>query len=135
MVHMLHTRWSGGARGIGEEYVVSDVPILPTPLIADLTTLQTIVSPVGTDESGTLLLSEISGCYSEEQLNGFLDGLQVPADMNFYFEIEFFRPDGAKTERRRFSTGTAANYDPGQFAWSIRLERARQDRRSNGNPR
>lgn len=135
VVRMVYTRYSGGARGIGEESVVSCDAILPTPLILSLDGLSRIVSVVGADEQGGVLLTEVSGCYTEDQLRGLGDGgAELPPDQSFYYEVEFLsmQPQG---ERRRFSQSGVPEYVPDQYGWRMRLERAQRDRTRAGAPR
>lgn len=137
IVRLVYTQWSGGARGIGEESVLGEPErILPTPLVLDILTLTPIVSPVGADEQRGCLLTEVSGCYTEEQLRGLgSDGSEVPANQSFYYEIEFLRADGVKSERRRFNANSAPAYSADDAQWQVRLERARPDRTRHGAPR
>lgn len=134
VVRWIFTRFAGGARGIGEENVVSEEIILPVPMVLDLQTLTPVVSPVGSDERGGVLLTEISGCYTEEKLRGLDEdnGAAVPADQAFYYEIEFLRADGVKSERRRFNLGGMPAYSSEDAMWQVRLERARPDRLRSG---
>lgn len=138
-VWRVRTRFSGGARGFGEEAILGEPErILPTPLVLDLVSLKPIVSPVGVDEVGGCMLTEISGCYTEEQLRGIdnLDGTPIPADQGFYYDIEFLRADGIQGERRRFNVTSVPAYIADDFGWQLRLERARPDRvRASGAPR
>jgi hypothetical protein len=130
-VHVIRTRWTGGERGIGEEYTKSDTTILPTPRIVDLTSLSEIVQPVGLDEVGMVTLDEISGRYTDDQLRGFHDdGTPPDPDENVFYEVVFPLPDGSSgnVERRRFFPTSAPHYTAGKFEWVVRLERTRQDR-------
>lgn len=133
-VRLVRVRWSGGARGIGETAVVgTPMPILPTPLLLTLDGVSRIVSAIGVDEQGSALLTEVSGCYSEEQLRGMSDdGTPTPPDENFFYEIEFLRPDGQPGAKRRFSLSGVPEYVPDQFGWRLRLERAQGDRTRAG---
>lgn len=139
VVRVVHTRWSAGARNLGEESIIGDpIVILPTPLVRDLSSLVNVVSPIGSDERGSLMVTEISGCYTEEQLRGFddIDGSPVPADQSYFWEIEFIRADGIHSEKRRFNLGAAPFYRADDFSWQVTLERARPERlRSTGAPR
>src|SRR5258708_7147556 len=123
------TSWSGGARGVGEEFMVGTPEnILPPPLLLDLQTLTPVVSPIGLSEQGGVLLTEVSGCYTEEQLRGAAsDGSAVPADQSFYYEVEFLRADGAPGEKRRFSVDGVPVYMPDDVQWQVRVARARPD--------
>src|SRR5579885_2777860 len=62
-VSVVRIRWSGMERGSGFPEVISTMLIEPTPKVADLTSLEEIVQPVGVSESGEILLTQISGTY------------------------------------------------------------------------
>ncbi len=130
-VHIIRTRWTGGDRGIGEEFTISDLTILPTPRLVDMTTLAEIVQPVGLDEIGAVTLDEISGRFNEDQLRSFHDdGTPPNPDENVMYEVVFPLPDGHSDNapRRRFFPVSAPHYTAGKFEWVIRLERTRPDR-------
>jgi hypothetical protein len=137
-VTIVRVRWSGGRRGRGAASVVSEEPILPTPKISSLEALQELAQSVGVDELGAIDLSQISGTYTEDQLRGFRDGDGIPADEEFFYEIEFFPTDSANSggsKKRRFFPRGAPTYFPGRLQWSVRLEKANEDRnRVNGDP-
>lgn len=133
-VSTVRVQWSGGKRGRGTPVVISEEVILPTPKMSALDGLQELVQSVGLDEIGSLELSQISGRYSEEQLRGFTDaGQGIPQDQEFFYEIEFFPHEGP-SKKRRFFTKAAPTYFPGKLQWSIRLEKANDDRARNGDP-
>lgn len=136
-VHMVRTKWSGGERGIGQEFVISDEPLLPTPLLLGLDGVSRIVQPVGLDEVGGCQLTQISGRYAEGFLTGTdEDGNAVDPDVQYYFEIIFPTPgsilDGAP--RRRFYAANAPTYDASKFEWRVTLQRSHSDRRNDGSP-
>lgn len=134
VARIIHTKWSSGNRGRGVEEVVAELVIEPTPKISDLTGVTEIITPVGLDEVGELLLTQISGAYTEENLRGeFPDGTMPDLDTQVYYEIEFPVP-GGDSERRRFALRGAPYYRAGGFQWSLRLERTREDRNRDGTP-
>lgn len=135
-VSIVRTRWDGGRRGVGVEIVFHQLSILPVPKLQDMTTLLEIMTPVGHDETGQLLLSQISGAYSEDVLMGRDgDGRDVDPDQQVYYEVEFTSTSGKPSERRRFYPRGAPWYEPENFQWSIKLERSRESRARNGDPR
>lgn len=135
-VHFVRTRWTGGVRGSGEEYVVSDEPILPVPLITDINGLTETMIGIGIDEIGTLVLSEVSGRYTEDYLRGVgPDGSQIPPDENVYYEVYFPAVPGGEPQRRRFQLRSAPGYSAERFQWTLSLERARLDRTRSGDTR
>jgi hypothetical protein len=136
MVHVVRTRWSGGRRGVGQEVVVSDTAILPTPLISDLTGLGLTVTPAALDEVGQITLSEVSGAYTEDQLLGWSDAGERPGpDEQVFYEVEFLLPGGGPGERRRFSTRSAPYYQADRFQWVMTLARASDARSRTGELR
>lgn len=135
-VSLVRTGWSGGRRSLGVELVISSKVILPTPKIMDLSGLAEVVTPVGMDEFGSIMLQEVSGTFTEDQLHGkVFDGQPLPLDQNFYYEVEF--PPacaGDNGERRRFTVKNAPMYFADQFQWHVSLERQRSDRTRTGVP-
>lgn len=133
-VRILRIRWANGLRGTGAAVVDDALDILPTPLVQDLSTMTAIVQPVGLDEIGTIIVSEISGRFTDEQLR-FLDrdGRQPGPDEEVFWEIEFPRLDGRPSDKRRFMLRSAPMYFSGRLQWQVRLERAHHDRARNGD--
>ncbi len=137
IVRMVRTRWTGGRRGSGQEYVVQNVSILPTPKVSDLTGLSLNVESIGAVEVGSLRLSGISMEYTEYQLSGKdADGNPPGEDEQVYWEIYLPAPDGsfANGIRRRFVPRSAPWMRAGSVGWQVMLERAAGDRDVKGGP-
>lgn len=135
VVRLVWLRWTAGGRGHGEPVVDREKVLLPTPKISDLTGVAIITNAAAADEQGGIMVSEISGCYTEEQLRGIdAPGHPVPDDQTFFWEIEFLRADGEDTKRRRFALRSAPYYDAEAAQWVVKLERARKDRLRSGDP-
>ena len=136
MVHLVRTRWEGGVRGKGEEIVVSAVEILPVPLVSDLNGLALTVGPAVFDEIGTVVLSEVSGKYTEDQLRGRGEGGEpIPDDESFWYEVEFRRAGRTFGERRRFVARSAPTYQASRFQHVVTLHVASQGRGRKGEVR
>lgn len=135
-LRVVRVRWSGGERGRGTPHVRDTLDILPTPLVQDLTTLTEILNPIGLDEVGVVSVSEISGRFTDDQLR-FLDddGEQPGPDEEVFYEIEYPQPERGDSVKRRFSLRGAPHYSAGRFQWSLRLEKANEDRSRRGDPR
>lgn len=137
-VTLIWTRWAGGVRGAGEEFVIKECMIQPTPDIGDLTELANEVQMIGPEETGTLEIKEISPRFNEDLLMGrggvVREGDPIPDDVSFYWEVMFPRPD-ASVARRRFVPASAPNKDPTGFDWQIKLAKASEDRARDGEPR
>jgi hypothetical protein len=133
-VRLVRVVWSSGTRGAGAPVVQRVLDILPTPLVQDLSTMTEIVHPIGLDEVGTIVVSEISGRFTDEELR-FLDKAGDPPgpDTEVFWEIEFPRPDGLPGDLRRFYLRSAPMYFSTKFYWMVRLEKAHNDRDRNGD--
>lgn len=135
-VALIHTRWTGGERGVGSEEVISDVPLLPTPRVSDLSAVQYQTYSLGGVEQGAINVSEISPRYTEDELMGRLpQGGEIPLDQNFYWELRVPVSPGESGERRRFVPVSIPGLDPLRFQWMITLVRAQQDRSRSGSTR
>lgn len=133
-VTLVWTQWSGGARDVGVEQVVRQCPLLPTPKVSDVSTLNKEVFSIGNEETGSIRVSEISPRFTEDQLVGNSnDGDALPTDMNFYYEVFFPRARGPGV-RRRFTVDGTPNYNPTKFQWWVNLRRAYEDRSRDGSP-
>lgn len=136
-VRIVRVRSTGGRkRGDGADDVVGAWDILPVPNVADLTSLTMVVSPTQLREAGSLLLSGISGAYSEHTLAGRgNDGTPIPPSEAVYWEIAFQDPLQRTSMRRRMIPDSAPNYDALQGAWSVILRRQYDGRNHDGTAR
>jgi hypothetical protein len=134
-VWLVRTRFAGHKRGQGVEQVVLEQEILPTPLVVDMRALTEVVTPVGLNEQGVVQLQYVSGRYTEELLMGVgPDGSQVASNETAYYEIEFFRRDGAPSERRRFVRDSVPQYNSSQFQWMVTLVSVLENRARDRSP-
>jgi hypothetical protein len=134
-VTLVWTRWSGGSRGRGQEFIVGTFAILPTPMVPDLTALSLELKEIGMNEQGSLTVSQISPRFGEDLLMGrdhvIPTGSKIPSDMDFFWEIYMPSPDG-KGIRRRFFPSSAPSLDAGKFEWTIQLKEQEGSRARNG---
>lgn len=84
-VWMVWTKWGGKERGEGHERVIAQIPILPRPLVTDLTSVSLSAYSAGILPVGSLRIEEITGQLTEDVLNGlaiptapYLDACGVP---------------------------------------------------------
>jgi hypothetical protein len=133
-VSILKVEWSGNRRGRGTPQVVSELAVLPTPKISAIDSLSEIIQAGGGLESGSLELTQISGRFTEEQLRGHAnDGEPIPANQEFFYEVEFFPHEGPSVKRRFIPSAPPAYY-PGRLGWTVRLARSFDNRDRNGDP-
>jgi len=134
-VSIIRIRWTGGRRGVGIAEVVLVTPLLPTPKVADLSSISEVVQAVGLQEDGGSEVSEISGRYTEEELRGQNPaGDDIPRDEEVFYEIEFPRLDGQPSIKRRFFIRSAPSYNAGSLQWSVSLTKTNEDRLRTGAP-
>ncbi len=135
-VWLVWTKWAGGERGAGEEYVYRTLKLEPTPLIGDLTAVDKQPTEIGLTEVGPVKVSEISTRYEEHLLTGSYSqgGVMrpVPKDESFYWEI--VSALATPPIRRRFFPASAPNKESLAFQWTIELVRAHADRTPAGLP-
>lgn len=124
---------SSKRRGDGPWELVAEYPILPTPRIGDLSSLQDVVGADQLREMGTVILSEISLCYTEDMLVGRgPDGTPIPPDEVMFYEIKYLDGNGEATQRRRFVPNGPPSADHQRAQWSLVLTRAHGDRNRAG---
>lgn len=134
-VWLVWSRWTGGERGAGEEYVFREVQLLPTPKVQDLAAVRQIAESLGRIEEGDIEIAELSPKLSEGELLGLIDDFEPGEDVNFYWEVLSPPREGQRAIRRRFFPTSAPVYEPTKFQWRIRLVRAHGDRTPRGLPR
>jgi hypothetical protein len=138
-VFLLWTTWTGERRGEGEERVLEEVEILPTPVVSDPTAIARNPYAAGTLPVGTVSVTEISsGQYSEDVLRGWrrpsgekLD--QLKGDFCWVVR-EDGRTAGREPERRRFRVFGDVYLDAEGVQFKVMLERSSPDPRRDGRP-
>lgn len=134
-VRLVTLRWSSGRRNEGTLAVLTVEDLLPTPRVMSLDGLNRILNPGGMQEEGSIVVDQISGCYTEDQLRGLGEGGKpIEKSDEFFYEIEYPQPNGKDSVRRRFVVTGTPTYMAGRFGWSVRLERAQGDRQRSGAP-
>lgn len=121
------------SRGDGPVETVGEWQMLPTPKVGDLTSLQEVLDADQLREMGSILLSEISLRYTEDQiaLRGW-DGKPVPAGEVVFYEIRYLDASGKVTSRARFTTASRPFADTERGQWTVSLVRAPWDRDRGG---
>lgn len=124
----VRTRWTGGERGSGDEQVLAETVLLPTPDVGDLTRLSLTVDAWGAHEMGDLTVVELSPALTEEALTGG----EIAADESFYWEVRLSR-DAGSPRRRRFTVKSAPSYDASKFQWTVTLTATASTRAPDGS--
>lgn len=135
-VRMVKVQWTGGRRGRGSPVLLSEEVILPNPKVVNYDALTQFVNPIGANEDGDIEVIQIPTRYTEEQLLGRgPNGEEIPIDIEFFWEVEFPRPDGGPPQIRRFVPRGVPSYKPGSLQWTLRLTKANEDRGTDGGIR
>lgn len=123
-LHRIKVQWSGTRLGMGTPTVLEDVEITPLPLVSDIGGLERMLQPVGSDEHGTLNVSEVSLRYTEADL--VPTGLA--ANVNCFWEVRY-----ATGVRRRFVMSGAPEYSVRKpIGWKFRITEQDGPRTSAG---
>lgn len=136
---LVWTTWTGERRGEGEERLLIEKEILPTPVVGDPTAIARNPYSAGTLPVGTISVSEISsGQYSEDELRGWKLPDGSPIDevrMDFFWEVrEDGRTAGKAPERRRFRVLGDVFLNAENVEFRVLLERSSEDMRRDGRP-
>lgn len=136
-VFMVWTKWTGSERGEGDERVLLEREILPTPKVESIDTVSMTLFASGVLEMGSVHVTEVSLTLTRDILTGrAIPGLgivdHIPQPFEFFYEI---REDGrgevgtgVQPARLKFRLAV----DPFRAAtkpyWTFMLERISEDR-------
>lgn len=126
-VWQVRTRWSGQRRGEGNEIVVSETELIPTPRVDGVGGLDAAMHAVGRDEEGVVYLSEISLTMSEDEVSPLTGSTPIPVNENCYYEIRF-----STGKRRRFTPTAAPERDSRTVGWRLALIAQDNERNPSG---
>ena len=123
--------WTGGKPGRGDAFIVQETPLLPTPQVVDMKPVRGMAKPAGFDEEGSILLTQISPRYTEDDINTIFHVQPLPIDREGFLEVRVDSRDGSTT-RRRFRVQGTPYRDADSFEWSTRLVLESHDRSRDG---
>jgi hypothetical protein len=131
-VHSIRIRWDGGEIGKGEPITVSDLPIQPTPKIAN-ENMRISSENAGGIERGTIRLIEISPRYTEDEIK-FYFAQEKRVDEEGFIEIRIDSRDGI-TERDRYVVSNEPHRRPEKWDWTVQLQKQDANRKRDGSYR
>lgn len=141
-VFLVHVRWTGPRRGMGEGQEVSRVEILPTPAVSEMNGIVEIAKALGRTEEGGVSITEISGKYSEDDLRGLTPDLLDPQqprtllpNVEFFWEVAENRPNRPDPVRRRFQLASAPSLSRDVVQWRVQLTKQDYDRSRSAHVR
>lgn len=156
-VFLVHTRVDGEVRGEGTERVISRVELLPTPRVADATSINSRPWSGGALPEGSIRVDQISGHrYTSDMLTGvrFAPSIDVPrtgpdhtaavvsgtnaepdfdAKTDFFYEIVDDDRDDRPAQRDRYRLLGTPWRNEGAFSFGILLEAASEPMDREGN--
>jgi len=116
-VFMVHCRWTGGRRGVGDPVIVSRREITPVPRVRDLGSVRRNLITSGVAEEGDVVVDRISARYTEDDLLGHTPDMVDPEAprtsdraMEFWYEVVENRPSNPTPKVRRFSKPVTVPY-------------------------
>lgn len=150
-IFLVWTQWGGEERGEGDEVVLAELEILPTPNITDMTAVMFNPYSAGVLPVGSIRVDRISSRYPEELLVGKVEpaaeatGRDIREPFDFFWEVtpddrgEYPAPDctgagvaptlgASRLNRRRYRLLSNPFRRAGQVDWTAVLERASEDR-------
>lgn len=138
-VFMVHTQWTGGEPGVGDEMILSRIEILPTPRVRGMEGIDTNVLATGLTEEGTVEVDQISARLTEDDLLGRTPDLNDPnqqrtiaGPVDFFWEIVEARGQRPNAVIRRFNPSALPGLSRDGFQWKITLVKQDYDRGRNG---
>ena len=123
-VHVVRQRWTGGQIGRGEVQVVFDQPLLPSPEVVGIASIERTSTNAGRINRGDVTLYKVSPRYTEDQITRYFS-TELRDDEEGFIEIRIDNRDG-QTERKRYVVVGTPERRPGRFEWVVRLRK--QDR-------
>ena len=138
-VFLVWTTFDGDERGEGTEREIARHELLPTPKIAELTSLAENAYSAGVLSTGTLRVDKISAGFTAAELTGLaVPGMNQQPDMpprvDFWYEV---REDGRGTDQPvplRFRLSGVPYRAAGKVSWTVMLERQDEATGMDGVP-
>ncbi len=139
-VFLCWTKWGGDERGEGVQEIVCRIPLVPTPLVDDLTSVSLSGFGAGVLPVGSFRVREVSASYSIQLLTGKVlpeKEDQVPHPYDFFYEVV---EDGRHQQcegrpvRPRFRLFATPYLDAKNQQWVLVLERTSGDMGQDGKP-
>lgn len=128
-VFLVHIRWTGGQRGMGQAVLVSELEILPAPSVRDYRSRQRLSGGIAPE--GDIEIREISLVYTEDQLLGRGTGGSPPDQgAEFFWELRTFGGDSG--DRVRCAPAGQPVRDHIGLQWRVRLQSQRPHRARDG---
>ena len=154
-VTLVWTKWTGSSRGEGDELVIREMEILPTPKVQTLDSVSFSIFHAGTIPVGSVRLTEVSLGITYDMLNGHAlpkqeedpcdevwqewckckeeqHADQIPQPFDFFYEVcEDGRGDDPPV-RQKYRLLNVPFREATKVYWSLMLEKIAEDRGRDG---
>jgi hypothetical protein len=140
VVTLCWTRWTGDERGDGNQVIVCRHPILPVPVVEDLSAVPRLAYSAGRYPNGSIRVRSISATYRREVLEGRVlpDDPEkvVPQPYDFFWEVTEDGRHGVNPPplRRRFQPASEPFLDAENQQWIVILQKQSGDMGRDGKP-
>ena len=138
-VFLVHSTWTGGEIGVGNE-VVRSIEIVPPPRVKEVGSMNEVLDSTGTTETGDVEVDRISARYTEDDLLGRTPDLRDPNALRttiegaeFFWEVIETRPSTPYPVIRRFAVRGVPELRRGAAEWVVRLVKQDYDRGRRGD--
>lgn len=122
--------WSGGEIGRGDQTVLEETELLPTPFI-DLSSIRYRVTSGGKTDDGTVKMFEISPRYTEDEVRALFSRALGTAEQQF-IEVRLDARFGEDPVRHRLTLSGMPFHDATGFQWVVNLLVQQEERRRTG---
>jgi len=122
-------RWTGGEDGRGEEELVQETELLPTPHV-DVKPLSTQIQSAGEDDHGYVKISQISPRYTEQDLKALFP-TALPRGNFAFLELRMDQRDGNQV-RRRLTVADVPYRNAEAFQWEVKAYVQESQRTADG---
>lgn len=131
-VDLVWSKWSGDERGAGYESVMKRTPLVPNPVVVDLSTVSMSAVATGILPMGSIRIEKVSACFTSDQLLGRLLGEGgTPEPYDFYYEVY---EDGRSGTAQRMKFRPSSHPNRKKYGWQVVLERIIGDAKRDGTP-
>lgn len=126
-VFLVWSAFDGEVRGEGTEREIARVELLPTPKVAELTSLQENPYVAGVLATGTVRVDKISAGFTAAQLTGLeIPGkgqdFDMPKNIDFWYEMREDGRGGDTPIPQRYRISAVPFRAAGKVSWSVLLE-------------
>lgn len=136
-VFLVWTKSSGTEVGEGDERIIARVEVLPTPKIADLSSVALNPFSAGKLPVGVIRVSEVTQTLTFDQLTGRrVPGRTEPIEepFDFYYVVQEDGRGDNQADAQRYRLFSTPNRAEGKVEWQLLLERQSREPDRNGKP-